>query len=95
MEAPKELRWRLVRQGAKAVLEVTNNSAFHISLAEVKLQNGNRSYAVDSNMVAPRSSRQFDIRAFSPGASSAGMKVEFQSVNDYGGVDKHSSPLID
>lgn len=94
MEAPKELKWRLITQGGKIVMEVTNNTAFHVSLASVKLQNGSKSYSVDANMVAPKSTRQFPIKNISTATSTSGMKVEFQSINDYGGLDKHSSPLI-
>jgi P pilus assembly chaperone PapD len=94
-EAPKELKWRLIQQGSKPVLEVTNNAAFHVSFATVKLQNGNKSYAVDADMVAPKSSRQFGIKELSAGTSSSGMKVEFQNVNDYGGLEKHASALTD
>ena len=93
LEAPKELKWRVVQQGSKAVVEVTNNTAFHVSFATVKLQNGNKSYAVDADMVAPKSSRQFDIKGLPAGTSSSGMKVEFENVNDYGGLEKHSTAL--
>ncbi|WP_044873202.1 molecular chaperone [Pseudomonas sp. LFM046] len=93
-DAPKELKWRLLRQGGKAVMEVTNNSAFHVSLADVKLQNGSKSYAVSADMVPPKSSRQFDIKGLSADAASSGMKIEFENVNDFGGLDKNSSPLI-
>ena len=92
-DAPKELKWRVIQQGSKAVMEVTNNSAFHVSFARVKLLSGNKSYAVDADMVAPKSSRQFDIKKLPAGTSSGGMKVEFQNVNDYGGLDQHSSAL--
>lgn len=92
-DAPKDLKWRLVRQGGKAVMEVINNSAFHVSFSKVKLQGGNRSYDVSADMVAPKSSRQFDINGVPANASTGGMKVEFENVNDYGALDKHSSTL--
>lgn len=92
-DAAKDLQWRLVRQGGKAVVEVTNHSAFHVSFANVKLQNGSRSYEVAADMVAPKSSRQFDIKSLPANTASSGMKVEFQNVNDFGGLDKHSASL--
>ncbi|MCY1308706.1 putative fimbrial chaperone YadV [compost metagenome] len=92
-DAPKELKWRLLRQGGKAVIEVTNNSAFHVSFAEVKLKGGNKSYAVTAKMVAPKSSSQFDIKELPADISGSGMKVEFNSVNDYGGLDKYENAL--
>lgn len=94
LEAPKELSWRLIKQGGKSIMEVTNNSAFHVSLSSVKLKNGSKSYSVDAEMVSPRSSRQLNIKDFPAGTSTNGLMVEFESVNDFGGLDKHSSPLI-
>ncbi|MCY1448031.1 putative fimbrial chaperone YadV [compost metagenome] len=92
-DAPKELKWRLIQQGANAVVEVTNNSAFHVSFANAKLRSGNKSYDISADMVTPKSSRQFDIKQLPANASTNGMKVEFENVNDYGGLDKHSSSL--
>ncbi|WP_162976070.1 fimbria/pilus periplasmic chaperone, partial [Pseudomonas aeruginosa] len=43
-EAPGKLNWRLVRQGGKSVVEVSNDTAFHVSLASVKLKAGNAYY---------------------------------------------------
>ncbi|MDD1831361.1 fimbria/pilus periplasmic chaperone, partial [Pseudomonas aeruginosa] len=91
-EAPGKLNWRLVRQGGKSVVEVSNDTAFHVSLASVKLKAGNAYYVVDADMVAPKSSRRFEIKGTPSGVSG---NVEFQSVNDYGGLDKHSSSLSD
>ncbi|HEJ2435980.1 TPA: fimbria/pilus periplasmic chaperone, partial [Pseudomonas aeruginosa] len=91
-EAPGKLIWRLVRQGGKSVVEVSNDTAFHVSFANVKLKAGNASYVVDADMVAPKSSRRFEIKGTPPGVSG---NIEFQSVNDYGGLDKHSSSLSD
>lgn len=91
-EAPGKLSWRLVRQGGKSVVEVSNDTAFHVSLASVKLKAGNAYYVVDADMVAPKSSRRFEIKGTPSGVSG---NVEFQSVNDYGGLDKHSSSLSD
>ncbi|MDS9453417.1 molecular chaperone, partial [Pseudomonas aeruginosa] len=53
---------------------------------------GNAYYVVDADMVAPKSSRRFEIKGTPSGVSG---NVEFQSVNDYGGLDKHSSSLSD
>ncbi|WP_271409772.1 fimbrial biogenesis chaperone [Pseudomonas sp. Q1-7] len=92
-DAPKELQWRLTRQGGKAMVEVTNNSAFHVSFASVKLQNGSKSYDVSADMVPPKSKQSLDIKGLPANVSAGGMKVEFQNVNDYGATETHSSPL--
>lgn len=92
-EAAKNLTWRLVRQGGRSVVEATNNAAFHVSFASVKLKSAGQSYAVTADMLAPKSSKRFDVKDIPASASAAAMKIEFQSVNDYGGLDRHVSPL--
>ncbi|MCT2410997.1 molecular chaperone [Pseudomonas aeruginosa] len=92
-DAAKSLTWRLVREGGKSVLEVTNNSAFHVSFASVKLKSGSQSYSAAADMVAPKSSRRFDIKGLPAGTSIGGIKIEFQSVNDYGGLYSHATSL--
>lgn len=91
-EAPSALQWRLVRHGSATFMEVTNNSAFHVSFATANLLVGERSYLVEADMVAPKSSKSFKVKKFSD-SWTAGMKVEFQSVNDYGGFDKNTSSV--
>ncbi|AOE88136.1 fimbrial biogenesis chaperone [Pseudomonas sp. TCU-HL1] len=92
-DAPKELKWRLIQQGGKPRMEVTNNSAFHVSFASVKLHNGSKSYDIPADMLRPKSSLQLDIKELTGVTSTSGMKIEFQNVNDFGGLDKHSSAL--
>lgn len=91
-EAPKSLEWRLVRESKKAALEVSNNSAFYISLSGAALKAGGKSYPIETNMIAPKSRQTFYVKGFSGGGTS-GMKVEFETINDYGGVDNNSSSL--
>lgn len=90
-EAPGKLNWRLVRQGGKSVVEVSNDTAFHVSFANVKLK-----LAMPPMSLMPtwsRRSRVADSKSRElPGVSG---NIEFQSVNDYGGLDKHSSSLSD
>ncbi|MDH4656008.1 molecular chaperone [Pseudomonas sp. BN606] len=92
-DAPMELKWRLIQQGGKPRMEVINNSAFHVSLADAKLKNGSKSYDISVDMVRPRSSSQFDIKELTGVTSINDMNIEFQIVNDFGGLDKYSSAM--
>ncbi|MDR6497072.1 P pilus assembly chaperone PapD [Burkholderia ambifaria] len=88
-DAPAQLRWRLVQRDGRTQLEVSNPSAFFVSLASVKVQSGSRDYAAEAEMVPPSSTRQFAIKDLPAGTASAGMKVHFESINDYGAVEPH------
>ncbi|KWK85672.1 molecular chaperone [Burkholderia ubonensis] len=87
--APAQLRWRLVNRNGKAQLEVNNPSAFHVSLASVKVQSGSREYAAAAEMVPPSATRAFDVKDLPGSAAAAGVKVHFESINDYGAVEPH------
>ncbi|MFZ6048252.1 molecular chaperone [Pseudomonas sp. CR3202] len=86
-EAPAALKWRLTGQG----LEVTNTSAFHVSFGQVKFISAGKPYSVDADMIAPGSTLQLSIKNFPGNTSGTSRKVEFDSINDYGGIDKHTS----
>ncbi|MNE40575.1 Chaperone protein EcpD precursor [compost metagenome] len=91
-DAPASLKWRLVQQGGKASLEVSNPSAYHVSLGSVKLVSAGKSHTVEAeDLVAPGKSQRFNVRGLN--GSAAGAKVEFESINDFGGTDKHNSDL--
>lgn len=84
-DAPGNLKWRLVDRGIEAV----NDSPFNVSLTSVKLHGGAKTYAVASEMVGPKSTRTFDVKDWNGNRSSGPLKVEFDSINDYGGLDHH------
>ncbi|HBO7420752.1 MULTISPECIES: fimbrial biogenesis chaperone [Pseudomonas aeruginosa group] len=91
-DAPKNLKWRLVRQDGKALLEVTNDSPFHISFVAVKLKSGSKSYEAMADMIAPKSSQKLVLKDAVPSAAT-GLSVEFENVNDFGASEKHSGVL--
>ncbi|HHQ2636228.1 TPA: fimbrial biogenesis chaperone [Pseudomonas aeruginosa] len=88
IEAPKKLQWRLHKTG----LEVVNPTAFYISLIKANIWTGNSSKLIKLGMLKPNSKKIFPIDSVIPGAHS-GAEVDFESVNDYGGVDKNRSTL--
>ncbi|WGS45101.1 molecular chaperone [Burkholderia sp. JSH-S8] len=92
-EAPAQLRWKLVRRDGHAQLEVSNPSAYFVSLASAKVQSGGRDYAAVTEMVPPSATRQFAVKDLPAGAAAAGAKVHFESINDYGAVEPHEGAI--
>ncbi|MBF5008779.1 molecular chaperone [Burkholderia pseudomultivorans] len=93
-EAPAQMRWRFVQRDGKTQLEVSNPSAFFVSLASVKVQSGGRDYAAAAEMVPPLATRHFTVRDLPAGAAAAGVKVRFESINDYGAVESHDGTTV-
>ncbi|WP_273829227.1 fimbrial biogenesis chaperone [Pseudomonas sp. SBT1-2] len=94
--AAKSLQWKLVEQGGKTALSVTNPSAYHVSFSgsTVKLLTGKGAgtYTAAAEMLAPGATRVVAIKG-SPSVSSGAATVEFDSINDYGGLDRITSKL--
>ncbi|AUG04344.1 molecular chaperone [Pseudomonas sp. 09C 129] len=92
--AAKSLQWKLVEQGGKAALSVTNPSAFHVTLAggSVTLRSGKDAGTATVEMLAPGATRTVAIKG-STGMRSGATTVEFDSINDYGGLDRVTSKL--
>ncbi|AOY90603.1 molecular chaperone [Cupriavidus sp. USMAA2-4] len=88
-KAPAQLRWRLVPHDGKAQLEVSNPTAFHVSLAGVKLHSGGRDYEAAPEMVPPAGTRRFEVKGLPAGAANADAKVRFDTINDYGAIQSH------
>ncbi|AIS11022.1 molecular chaperone [Pseudomonas chlororaphis subsp. aurantiaca] len=92
--AAKSLQWKLVEQGGKTALSVTNPSAYHVSFSgsTVTLRNGTNTGSATAEMLAPGATRVVAIKG-SAGARSGAATVEFDSINDYGGLDRITSKL--
>lgn len=93
--AAKSLQWKLVEQGGKTALSVTNPSAYHVSFAgntvELRTGKGADTHIAAAEMLAPGATRVVAIKG-SPSVNS-GATVEFNSINDYGGLDPITSKL--
>ncbi|MGE7959003.1 fimbrial biogenesis chaperone [Pseudomonas sp. NPDC089530] len=94
--AAKSLQWKLVEQGGKTALSVTNPSAYHVSFSgsTVKLRTGKDTapYTAAMEMLAPGATRVAVLKG-APGVRSGAGLVEFDSINDYGGLDRVTSKL--
>lgn len=93
-EAAQNLRWRVAHTRQGAVLQVRNDSAFHVSLTGVALTlSGARSLTVPARMLPPHSVTELGEGKFS-GAAGAKGSVAFDWVNDYGSTVRRESPLL-
>lgn len=92
--AAKSLQWKLVEQNGKAALSVTNPSVYHVSFSgsTVTLRNGKDKGTATAEMLAPGATRTVEIKG-SAGVRSGATTVEFDSINDYGGLDRVTSKL--
>lgn len=63
LQAPAQLEWTLARHGAQSVLTVKNPTLYHVSMADIKVQ---EQLASDSTMVAPGEEKQFPLKGLAP-----------------------------
>ncbi|MFJ2545726.1 molecular chaperone [Pseudomonas sp. NPDC087612] len=89
--APTELQWQLLRQNGKTLLQVSNPSLYHVSMADIKLEAGKQSeLAADSTMVAPGEVKTFPVKTL---GSDNNVRLSFSSINDYGAQNQYTTTL--
>lgn len=91
-EAAKQLNWKLINTDNSPVLLANNDSAFHVSLTHVRVIAGQKVYAVESSMVGPRATRRMKIKGL-PSYFRGALQIRWESINDYGALDKHETFL--
>ena len=91
-QAPAQLTWLLATESGRQVLQVANPTPYHVSFSAVELATGSQTLAVqEPGMLAP-----FETRALAlprAATASAGTRVRYQFINDYGGVSKDEAAL--
>lgn len=89
--APAQLQWRVSQHAGKSALIVNNPSLYHVSMADVTLQDGShRELAVDSTMVAPGEVKTFELNTVS---ATKPVQLTFNSINDYGAQNQYRATL--
>jgi chaperone protein EcpD len=84
-DAPARLTWKLLSKDSKLVgIEVSNPTAYHVSLIQVIATAGGHPVIVKADMVDPFASRSFDLPDPVP-APNGTVALEYSFVNDYGG----------
>ena len=85
-DAPAKLTWKLLSKDGKLVaVQVSNPTAYHVSLAQVSATVGGQPIVMRADMVDPFASRSFDLPA-APSAPSGAIAIEYWFVNDFGGT---------
>ncbi|MBB6188683.1 fimbria/pilus periplasmic chaperone [Rhodanobacter sp. MP7CTX1] len=90
-EAPGQLAWHESSEGGKPAVSVTNPSAYYVTVASFDLVDNAGlvlAKSVDTDMVAPGQSKVFPLSAE---VKRTGIKVRFNTINDYGGEDRHEA----
>lgn len=88
-EAPKQLRWMLVKKESGWILECSNPSSYYVSMTEIAITAGTKASRVGDGMVAPGG--KLDISVSS--ALAEGRSIKYQAVDDYGAVRDFTAPL--
>jgi P pilus assembly chaperone PapD len=89
--APSELQWQLTQHAGKTVLIVKNPSRYHVSMADIKLQNSQHIELVaDSTMIAPDEQKEFVVKKFSNESTAL---LKFSGINDYGAQNQYAAKL--
>lgn len=90
--APSKLRWRLAAEGDRSALQAFNPTPFHVSLSLVEVTGGGKTARFgDGGMVGPGETRAFPLQGDVP--ESAGAKLLYHAINDYGGVIEGEAAL--
>ncbi|CAM3288769.1 MULTISPECIES: fimbria/pilus periplasmic chaperone [Pseudomonas] len=91
-DAPQQVQWKVIADGAGYALQAFNPTVYHVSLAELTLVAGTQRYEGDGGMVGPGESTVFALPTLKsqPGASA---QVEFNAINDYGALVPTKQPL--
>ncbi|MNZ27555.1 Chaperone protein EcpD precursor [compost metagenome] len=94
-KAAENLSWSVVQSSTGYAVRARNDSAFHVSLASVKVTSGGKIYTVKPeslDMIAPNSSLDLPVPGLA-GAAGADGKVNYEWVSDYGSVQSQAATL--
>lgn len=87
LTAPESLKWSVTpaADGQRAELKVENPTPFYVTFVSLKVEGAGKEIKAD--MVAPFGSSSYPLGSI---AAAPGSKVEYTTINDYGG---HSQPI--
>ena len=77
-------------KGSAVKLVAHNNSPYNVSVSAVTIKASQKTYDVDHKAVPPFSDTTMTVKGL---ASAVNGKVEFDTINDYGGTDHHEAGL--
>lgn len=83
-DAPGKLGWRLKQSGNETAIEVSNPTAYHVSLILIEVHAGGKVATFDDGgMVGPRETVTFPLKGDVTNADDA--SVHYTALNDFGG----------
>lgn len=85
-EAAGLLKWRWASSDGKPGMDVVNDTPYYVSIVRASLHSASNTYTVAPEMIAPKSSRRLAIKDFTGRSVATNAKVEFDSINDFGGA---------
>jgi len=90
--AAADLQWSLQQAQGKWMLQARNSTPHYVNMGKVELRSNGRTHVADSDEpVAPFSTQTYLLPTLDGAA--AGGNVQFQYLNDQGGVVAQSTPL--
>ncbi|MCP1488443.1 P pilus assembly chaperone PapD [Pseudomonas fluorescens] len=95
VEAANSLKWRVQDESGKRYLRVTNDSLYHVSFGATNYKIDGKTYSVETEMVAPRSTEIFPVKGAPVGSVDNRSVVEFYNINDYGAPVKHTVSVFE
>lgn len=91
-EAPSHIRWSVVQNGGRAVLEAHNPTPYHVTFSALELIGGAKTAkSDDGGMVGPGETKTFPLAG--EVFQSADAKVRYHAINDFGGPTEGESVL--
>lgn len=93
-QAPSQLSWKSISEGAEQALEVHNPSGYHISFSKIALVVDGKEFPSDAPpMLAPGSTARYVLKGLShPPPTTA--SVHFSAVDDFGSVQGYTAKLV-
>jgi P pilus assembly protein, chaperone PapD len=86
LKAPAQLTWKVVADGQGFALEVSDPTPYYVTITQLSLNIGGRSYTASTGMVAPFGSLRLAVKDLTL-APAAATPVSFTTINDYGAAD--------
>jgi len=91
-KAPALVTWRSVVDGSGYALEITNPTAYHLTLVQLSLTVGGKQFTGSTGMVNPRQTLKLSVEGLIH-APAVGDAVAYQIMNDYGGVEPYKGSI--
>ena len=92
-EAGKQVTWALAQTPSGIVLRANNDSDYNVSLGKVTAHIGDKEQNIDASMLSPKSSSDFAMSKLS-NVPDGVIKIDYESINDYGGKDSHQYSIV-